>query len=262
MTDEQVNAVKQQQGMTFVDHFGELRKRVVRIVIVFVMGTIAGFAVAQPAIQYLMSVPPASDLTMNVFSPWDSLRLYINVSMLVALLVTLPFAIHQIWRFVSPGLLDHERKAAGYYIPLAVLLGAVGLSFAYWVVFPLAFHFTLFLTQMMELTETYGITQYFAFMFNILIPVTLVFELPVVVLFLTTVRILSPAILIKARRVAYVVLVVVSTLITPPDFISALIVFLPLILLYELSVFLSKLVHRKQQQRYATPDPEAGLQES
>lgn len=260
MTDGRVNAVKQQTGMSFVDHLGELRKRVVRIVIVFVIGLIAGFAVANPVIHYLMSVPPASGLAMNVFSPWDSLRIYINVSMLAALIVTLPFAIYQIWLFVAPGLLEKERKAAAYYIPLAAVLGAAGLAFAYWVVFPLAFHFTLFLTNTMQLTETYGITQYFAFMFNILIPVTLVFELPVVVLFLTTVRILSPNVLIKARRIAYVVLVVISTLITPPDLISAMIVFLPLVILYELSVFLSRLVHRKQKEREAAPD--ASLQET
>ncbi len=144
MTDGRVNAVKQQTGMSFVDHLGELRKRVVRIVIVFVIGLIAGFAVANPVIHYLMSVPPASGLAMNVFSPWDSLRIYINVSMLAALIVTLPFAIYQIWLFVAPGLLEKERKAAAYYIPLAAvarcgrtslcILGRVSACFSLYIV--------------------------------------------------------------------------------------------------------------------------------
>src|SRR5690606_17544702 len=158
--------------MSLVDHLSELRKRVVRIVIVFVMAIIAGFVISQPIIDYLMSVPPASGFEMNVFSPWDSLRIYINVAMLVAILITLPIGLFQIWLFVSPGLHEHERRAAVYYVPLALVLGLCGLAFAYFVVFPLAFSFTLFLAQSMNLTETYGITQYFGFMFNILIPVT------------------------------------------------------------------------------------------
>jgi len=239
--------VKSDKEMTFVDHLDELRKRVVRIVIVFVLALVLGFVVAQPIIAYLIERPPVSDFELNVFSPWDSLRIYINVAMLAALLISLPFAIYQIWLFVKPGLHDRERRAAVYYIPLAVVLGLFGLAFAYFVVFPLAFSFTLFLAQSMELTETYGIAEYFSFMFNILIPVTLVFELPVVVLFLTTVHILTPSVLIKARKTAYIVLVVVSTLITPPDLVSALIVYFPLILLYELSLFFSKRVYRKQQ---------------
>jgi len=241
--------VKSDREMTFVDHLDELRRRVVRIVIVFVLALVAGFAVAQPIIEYLIARPPVADFELNVFSPWDSLRIFINVAMLAALLISLPFAIYQIWLFVKPGLHDRERRAAVYYIPLAVVLGLFGLAFAYLVVFPLAFSFTLFLAQSMELTETYGIAQYFSFMFNILIPVTLVFELPVVVLFLTTVHILTPSVLIKARKTAYVVLVVISTLITPPDLVSALIVYIPLILLYELSIFFSRKVYKKQQMK-------------
>lgn len=233
--------------MSFVDHLSELRKRVARIVIVFVISIIAGFVVAKPVIDYLMSVPPANEYTMNVFSPWDSLRIYMNVAMLVAILIALPYSLYQLWLFVSPGLRDEERRAAIYFVPVAVLLALSGLAFAYFLIFPLAFSFTSFLASSMELTLTYGVTQYFSFLFNILIPVTLVFELPVVVLFLTTVRILTPNILIKARKVAYVVLVVISTLITPPDLVSALIVYIPLILLYEVSVLFSKRVYRKQQ---------------
>ncbi|GFR37070.1 Sec-independent protein translocase protein TatCy [Insulibacter thermoxylanivorax] len=241
--------MKENREMSFVDHLSELRSRVVRIVIVFVIALIAGFAVGQPIIEYLMHVPPASGFELNVFSPWDSLRIYINVAMLAALMISLPFALYQIWRFVSPGLKPHERKAALNYIPLAALLGICGLAFAYFVVFPLTFSFTLYLAQSMGLTMTYGITQYFSFMFNILIPVTLVFELPVIVLFLTTIHILKPAFLIKIRKTAYVVLVIISTLITPPDLVSALIVYLPLLLLYEMSIFFSKRVHKKQQRR-------------
>jgi len=117
-----------------VDHLDELRTRAVRIVIVFVLALVVGFFVAQPIIQYLIERPPVAEFELNVFSPWDSLRIYINVAMLAAILISLPFAIFQIWRFVSPGLHDKERRAALYYIPVAVVLGLFGLAFAYFVV--------------------------------------------------------------------------------------------------------------------------------
>jgi sec-independent protein translocase protein TatC len=83
-------------------------------------------------------------------------------------------------------------------------------------------------------------------MFNILLPVSLVFELPVIVMFLTKLRLLNPQRLAKLRRYAYMVLVIVAAVITPPDALSAIIVFIPMILLYEFSVILSRIIYRKQ----------------
>jgi sec-independent protein translocase protein TatC len=88
--------------------------------------------------------------------------------------------------------------------------------------------------------------QYFGFMFNILLPVSSVFELPVIVMFLTKLRLLNPQRLSKLRRYAYMALIIVAAIITPPDALSAIIVFIPMLLLYEFSVLLSRLVYRKQ----------------
>ncbi|CAM3623410.1 twin-arginine translocase subunit TatC [Marinicrinis lubricantis] len=234
------------QGMSFVEHLTELRKRIVRIVIVLVITMVAGLLLANPIITYLKSVEPASKIEWNVFSPWDSLRIYMNVSFLFALLITLPFALYQLWGFAKPGLEPHERKATVGYIPAAVVLCLLGIAFGYFIVFPMAFYFSSSITESMGLTETYGISQYFSFMFNILIPITIVFELPIVILFLTKIRILNPFVLRKFRRIAYLLMVILGTVITPPDFISALSVAVPLILLYELSIWLSARLYRKQ----------------
>jgi len=135
------------------------------------------------------------------------------------------------------------------YIPLAALLFLAGLSFAYFVVFQSAFHFAGELNKRMDVTETYGAAQYFSFMFSILLPVSLIFELPAVFMFLTKLRILKPALLRKYRRHAYFGLIVVSTFIAPPDFISNILIAVPLILLFELSVLLSAHIYRKQTER-------------
>jgi sec-independent protein translocase protein TatC len=232
--------------MDLLEHVGEFRRRILWVLAVLVISMIAGLFVAEPVLNYLKNIPPASRLTLNAFSPWDSISIFIQVAFLFAAVVTLPFALLQAWLFIGPGLREDERKAALRYIPGALLLFVAGLSFAYFIVFPMAFHFTSVVTQRLGLTETYGIAQYFSFMFNILLPMALLFELPVVVMFLTRIRVLNPKRLQKLRRYAYLLLIIVATMVTPPDFISDILVAVPLILLYEFSVMLSGAVYRKQ----------------
>jgi sec-independent protein translocase protein TatC len=236
----------QDEQMSLVDHLTELRRRVFWIVAVLAVTMIGGFLAAVRVIDFLKTIKPASEMTWHALSPWDGIRVYMQFAFILSVAVTLPFTMFQVWSFVKPGLRVHERKATLRYIPYSLLLFLVGLTFAYFVVFRLAFSFTTDLNKSMNLTETYGITQYFSFMLNILLPVSLLFELPVVVMFLTKLRILNPLRLKKLRRYAYMVLVVLSTLIAPPDLISNLLIAAPMIVLYEISVFLSAAIYRKQ----------------
>jgi len=226
-------------------HLGELRKRVLLVLIVLAVTMAGGFLSATGILNYLRTLEPANTISWNVFSPWDSIRLYMQVAFILSVGVSMPVILYQLWAFVRPGLRMEERTAALRYIPLAVLLFLAGLIFAYFVVFQSAFHFAGQLNKQMAMLETYGASQYFSFMFSILLPVSLIFELPVLFMFLTKLRILKPALLRKYRRQAYFGLVVVSTLIAPPDFISNILMAIPLILLYELSVLLSVHIYRK-----------------
>lgn len=232
--------------MNLYDHIAELRRRLIAVLAVLVVTMIGGFFAADPILEYLKHAPPASDVTWNAFSPWDGIRLYMNFAFIIALVITLPFALFQLWAFVKPGLREIERKATLRYIPATLLLFLVGLAFAYFVVFRMAFYFTTRVNSGLALTETYGITQYFTFMFNILLPVAILFELPIVVMFLTKIRILNPIRLRKMRRYAYLLLVIIGTTLTPPDFISDILVSVPLIGLYEISLMLSGIIYRKQ----------------
>jgi sec-independent protein translocase protein TatC len=236
----------QDDAMSLVEHLGELRKRVFWIVLVLILGLIGGFFIAKPILVYLQDASPLVNATWNAFSPWDGLRVYMQISFILALIVTVPVMMYHLWAFVKPGLRKEEQKATLSYIPYTILLFLMGLAFAYKVVFPMAFKFASNLTESLKITETYGITQYFSFMFNILLPISLLFELPVVVMFLTRLRLLNPQRLRKLRRYAYLLLVIIASIVTPPDAISAIIVAIPLIILYEISVLLSSVVYRKQ----------------
>ncbi len=239
---------KLEKEMSLLDHLTELRRRLIIIIAVLFFGMILGLFVAQPVYQYLVSAETARNLVFHVFSFWDGIGLYMKIAMVVALALTLPCALFQLWAFVSPGLLPKERRAALRYIPFVFLMFIIGVLFAYYVVFPMALAFTSQVTRSMGLEETYGVVQYFTFMSNIVFPVAALFELPLVIMFLTTLRIVSPALLRKLRRIAYFVLVFIAVVVTPPDFISDILVAIPLLGLYELSVFLSSIVYRKQQE--------------
>lgn len=240
----------QENTASLVEHLTELRKRLIWVIVVLVLAMIGGFFLAKSLLLYLMHTEPASSIvTLNTFSPWDAIRLYMQFAFAIGLTVTMPFALLQIWLFVKPGLMEYEQKATLRYIPGAVFLFLLGLSFAYFIIFPMAFYFTSTVTKSLGLTETYGAAQYFTFMFNILLPMALLFELPVVVMFLTKIRILNPTRLKKMRRYAYLLLVVVATLVTPPDIISDILVAIPMILLYEISIYLSGRVYKKQLER-------------
>ncbi|SDN35747.1 sec-independent protein translocase protein TatC [Paenibacillus sp. yr247] len=246
------------EEMSLVEHLGELRKRIMWVLAVLVIGMVGGLLCAKPLIRYLKNIPPANGIGWNVFSPWDALRLYMNFGLAVGVLITLPVILYHIWAFVKPGLREVEQKASIIYIPAAFLLFLLGLSFGYWVVFPMAFYFTSSISKSLEITEMYGAAQYFTFMFNIILPLAIVFEMPIVVMFLTKIRLLNPKRLHKFRRYAYMLLVILATVITPPDAISAILVSLPLIVLYEFSVFMSGFIYRKQLVKDAQWEQEFG----
>lgn len=230
-----------------LEHLGELRQRLIWVLVVFVVTLVIGFIYAEPMINHLKQDPAAEGIPWNVFSLGDPLRVYLQFAFVISLVFTTPFAMFQLWRFVKPGLKPNERKATLFYIPLAFFQLVIGLLFAYYIIFPFVVQFISVIADRIGAQEMYGISQYFGFMFRLVVPVALVFELPVVVMFLTRLRLLTPEVLRKARRVAYVVLVVIAVLITPPDFASDILVAIPLILLYEVSIWLSALTYRKIQ---------------
>ncbi|WP_370733876.1 twin-arginine translocase subunit TatC [Paenibacillus dakarensis] len=234
------------EEMALVEHLGELRKRIFIVLVVFVGGLIAGLFIAEPIYKYLTESEQAKNFQLNAFSFWDGIGIYMKIAALFSLVISVPFIFYQVWAFVKPGLRKHEQRAAARYVPYAFILFILGTLFGYYIVFPMTLHFTTSITQSMGLQETYGITNYFNFMFNLVLPLALLFELPLIVMFLTKIRILNPLRLKKMRRLGYFALVFVAVIITPPDFISDFLVSIPLLLLYEFSIFLSSIVYRKQ----------------
>lgn len=233
-------------GMPVLEHVGELRRRIIYCLIVFVLGLVGGLFGARPLFDYLVQAAPVDNLTLHVFSPWDSIGLYMKFAILISFIAAIPFTLYQLWAFVRPALGAKEQRSALKFVPGALIMFLIGLTFAYFVVFPMAYLFTEQVTSSLGLEQTYRVTDYFAFLFNILLPVSLLFELPLIILFLTGIGILNPTLLQKMRKIAWFALIAIATMITPPDVISDILVSVPLVLLYEFSVLLSRIAYRKR----------------
>lgn len=244
----------QEPELTLVEHLTELRKRLIIIVVSFVLSLGVGFWLAPKTLEFIRRQPTAAHIEWHVFGYTEGLMVYVKCALILAILITLPIAMYQIWLFVKPGLLEKEAKGTIYFIPTAFFLFLAGISFSYFILFPLMLNFMSSINDSIGAVETYGMQQYFTFMFNLIIPVGIVFELPVIILFLTKLGIITPNRLRKMRKISYFVLVVIGVSITPPDFMSDFIIVVPLLLLFEISILVSSYAYKKQLAKRALLD--------
>jgi sec-independent protein translocase protein TatC len=231
--------------MSVYEHLGELRKRFIIVAIFFIVALVASFFLVEPIILYLQRADEAKELTMNAFRLTDPIKIYMQFAFIIAVILTTPMFLYQLWAFVSPGLYEKERKVTLSYIPLSVGLFLGGIAFAYFVLFPFVVDFMQNLATRLGIHQVIGINEYFQFMLQLILPFGLLFQLPVIVMFLTRLGLITPMLLSKIRRYAYFTLLVIAAFITPPDVISQIIVTVPLCLLYEVSIWISKVSYRK-----------------
>lgn len=228
-----------------IEHLDELRSRLFKTAVFFVAMIIIGFFVAEPIIKYIQFSEEAENLTLNAFKVSDPLSVYLTVTLIVALLLTSPVLLYQLWAFITPGLYESERKATLKYIPYAFVLFVAGIAFGYYVLFPFVMKFMMGLADDLDIQQTIGINEYFTFLFKLVIPFGLIFQLPVVTLFLSRIGILDPALMVKFRKYSYFVLFVIAVLLAPPDVVSYIIISIPLFALYEFSLIIARIGYKK-----------------
>jgi sec-independent protein translocase protein TatC len=237
-----------EKEMSIYDHIGELRKRLIFVVVFFFFAMVGSFFLAEPAIVFLQQADEAKELTMNAFRLTDPIKIYMQFAFVIAFIITSPLILFQLWAFISPGLYERERKVTLSYIPISVGLFLTGLSFSYFILFPFVVNFMGRLAERLDIQQVIGINEYFQFLLQLTLPFGFLFQLPVVVMFLTRLGIVTPMFLVQVRRYAYFVLLVIGGLITPPELLSHLMVTVPLLGLYEISIFVSRGAYRKAKQ--------------
>ena len=229
----------------FTEHFDELRKRILIVMYFFVAALFVGFFFSKPLIYRMQNAPWTENIQMHAFQVTDPLRIYLVVIVIIAFIIILPVILYQLWAFIAPGLYEKERKVTLSYIPIAMVLLLLGMSFAYFIVVPYIIGFTFDLSFEMGIDTTIGINEYFAFLFRTVLPFGVIFQLPVIVLFLTQLGIITPMFLKKNRKYAYFIMFVLAALIAPPDLMTHLLLTVPMIILYEISIYVSKIGYRR-----------------
>lgn len=241
------------EELTVVEHIQELRSKLIVIAFFFILAIIGSFFLAQPLIHYLQQTEEMKSLQLHAFNVTDPMKVYIQVIFVLSLVMTSPVILYQLWSFVSPGLYEQERKATLRYIPYTVLLFIGGVLFSYTVLRPYMLKWMMNLAGEMDVQQTIGIYDYFQFLMQITLPFGIIFQLPIIVLFLTRLGVVTPMFLSKIRKYAYFALLCIAALIAPPDIMSHMIVTLPLCILYEISIMISRVGYRKylkaEQQR-------------
>jgi sec-independent protein translocase protein TatC len=238
--------------LQLVDHLDELRKRIIISAVAFVVFFIAGFIYVTDIYDWIVR---DLDVKLIVLGPSDIIWVYFMIATVIAIAGTIPVLASQLWMFVKPALKPIERKITLSYIPALFFLFIVGIAFGYFIIFPMVLEFLVKMGADMFVTN-FTAEKYFRFLMNMTLPFGVLFELPAVVMFLTSLGIVNPFVLAKIRKYAYFVLILIAIVITPPDFMSDFVVTLPLLLLYEISINLSKVVYKKRMKKLAEQEEE------
>src|SRR5690606_6518372 len=155
------------------------------------LALIGSLFIAEPIILFLQQREETLILELNAFRLADPLAVYLKMAFVIAVVLTSPVILYHLWAFISPGLYEKERKATLSYIPIAVLLFLVGISFSYFILFPFVVRFMANLSNHLEVNLVIGINEYFDFLFQMTLPFGFLFQLPVIILFLTRLGIIN-----------------------------------------------------------------------
>jgi sec-independent protein translocase protein TatC len=236
-------------SMSFWDHLDELRARLIRICISLVVGASLGLWKAAFFIEKL-TLPSQKYVEQLVYlKPATALMVQLKVGFLIGLLLTVPYALYELWGFVSPGLYPNEKKGVGWWILTSFVLVLVGCAFAYWIVLPIALRFllTIQLSSIVPVIASITIDAYLSFTIQLIIAFGLVFQLPLVMFLASRIGLVSGAWFQKHRREAIVVIFIIAAILTPPDVVSQILLGVPLLILYELGA-LAAVIGKKRRE--------------
>jgi sec-independent protein translocase protein TatC len=235
------------QSMPFLEHLEELRWRLVKSLISVIIGAIITFIFIDSLIDFLIKPTQSLKYPMDlqVLKVQGMFMIKWGIALVGGIVLAIPVLTFQIWQFISPGLYMNERKYIAPLIIFTYLSFLIGLCFAYYVIIPFSLDF--FTSVGMEgIQNNFSINYYFNFITWLMLGSGLIFELPVLVFILSIFGLLTPAFMSHYRRHAIVVVLVISAFITPPDPVSLILMSIPLMLLYEISIGVSWLVSRRK----------------
>ena len=226
--------------MTLMQHFSELRRRILWCALVFVLAFVFGWCVSD-YIELFLTAPLMrvwDDTTLLYTGLTDGLMIQFSLATLVALIITIPVCLWHIWAFIAPGLHKNEKQFLLPIFIISPLLFIMGAGFAFYVLLPFVFNFFIELNEASNVPTVLmpAITGYLAFSIGLLKIFGLAFQLPLVMVLLNRIGLLSKQTAIKSRRYVVVIIFIAAAVLTPPDIVSQILLALPMLFLYEISL--------------------------
>ena len=264
----------QEKEMSFIDHLEELRWHIIRVTLAVVAAALIAFLGKSFLFDILIFGPTKPDFfTYDLLCKASSLlgfdsfcdtnfqfeiqsrtmagqfSAHIWTSITFGFVIAFPYSLYEFWKFISPGLYSNERKNSRGFIFISSLLFFLGVLFGYFVVCPLSINFLGTYSVANQVHNDFDLNSYIALVRASVLASGLIFELPIIIYYLTKVGLVTPEFLKRNRKYALVIVLIISAIITPPDVASQIIVAIPVIILYQVSIFISKVVLKRQQRK-------------
>lgn len=235
-------------SMPLTGHLKELRNRLVLVGVVFFVAACLTLTKADAFVDALISMAKVTDAgnlyTFVAISPQEKLIQYFRVSIVAAVIVTVPLLLYEVWAFAKPGLKKSEYRFFGFALLFGLVMFCVGVAFAYYVTLPFMLNFLATVGNTTTITSTISVEAYITFVLTIFIIFGCVFEMPLLSVILSKIGIASPALMRKGRGIAIVIIFIIAAIITPPDIVSQTLVAIPMVALYELSIGLALIFYK------------------
>ena len=261
-----------EKEMSFLDHLEELRWHLIRSTLAVVIVGVVAFFFKSFIFDVLIFGPSKPDfatyrlfcdisraLGMEAFCfqemPFNiqsrtmsgQFSAHMWTSIYAGFIIAFPYILYEFWRFISPGLKENERRTSRGFIFFASILFFLGVLFGYYVVTPLSINFLGSYQVSPKVINQFDIGSYIALVRTSVLACGIMFELPIIIYILTKIGLVTPEALRKYRKFAMIIVLTISAIITPPDVASQIIVAIPILILYEISIFISKMVVKNQK---------------
>lgn len=266
---------KNTNEMSFLDHLEDLRWHLIRATLAILIGGVIAFLsktfifetiifgpkqMSFPTYAWLCKVSTlinidttfcadAFPFTIQNRTMAGQFSTHIWTSITAGFIIAFPYVIYQFWKFISPGLHPNERKYSKGFIFISSFLFFIGVLFGYYIVTPLSINFLGTYNVSNQISNEIDISSYIALVRSSVIASGLIFELPIIIYFFTKIGLVTPQFLKKYRKFALVIVLILSAIITPPDIASQVIVAIPILILYQVSIYISKIVVRNQKRK-------------
>lgn len=264
-----------QKEMSFLDHLEVLRWVLIRSTVAILIGAIITFSFKELLFDTILLGPSKVDFvtyrylcdlgdrlgkpdicikelpfTLISNSMQGQFATHIWISIIAGIILAFPYILYEVWKFISPALYKKEKLYASVFIIVSSLLFFIGIVFGYYVISPMSIQFLVSYKVSDSVQNLIPLSSYFSVLKSSVLASGIMFELPIIIFFLSKLGLISPTFLRTYRKHAIVIVLIVAAIITPPDILSQVIVTIPVLILYEISIFISAVIYKKKQQEF------------